>query len=133
MSALDQHLAAVAQRIETLEPAAAIALLGAPGVCFVDLRDGFELLEHGRIPGAEHCPRGSLEFRIPQDSPWHRAFFATFDRFVFYCSHGQRSILATDTARQQGLANVCHIRGGMIAWVAAGGPVEIQSRPADGL
>lgn len=123
MTELDRRLAAILPRIETLEPEAAIALHGQPGVTFVDLRDGDELREFGMIPGAEHCPRGSLEFRIPPDSPWHRPYFAAPHRFILYCSHGQRSILATETAMSLGLAEVCHIRGGMIAWVAAGGPV----------
>jgi rhodanese-related sulfurtransferase len=123
MSEIDKRLAEILARIETIEPAAAIALHGQPGVCFVDLRDGDELREFGLIPGAEHCPRGSLEFRIPRDSEWHRSFFAAPHRFILYCSHGQRSILSTETAMRLGLADVCHIRGGMIAWVAAGGPV----------
>jgi rhodanese-related sulfurtransferase len=123
MSKLDEQLAAVAREIDNLEPEAAMQLLGKEGVCFVDLRDGFEQLEHGLIPGAEHCPRGSLEFRIPADSKFHRSFFAEAEHFVFYCSHGQRSILATRTAMDLGLPKASHIKGGLLAWVAAGGPV----------
>ena len=123
MAELDKRLAEIEARIETLEPEEAMRLVGDRNICFVDLRDGFELLENGMIPGAEHCPRGSLEFRIPKDSQWYRPFFGEQKRFVFYCSHGQRSILATETALRLGLENVCHIRGGMNAWLAAGGPV----------
>ncbi len=118
-----KNLQKISEQIVTIEPVEAIELHRKSEVCFVDLRDGFELLEHGLIPGAEHCPRGSLEFRIPVKSEFHQTYFSTCDRFVFYCSHGQRSILATDTAMKLGLENVCHIRGGMKAWLAAGGPV----------
>jgi len=40
-----------------------------------------------------------IEFRIPEDSDYHQSFFSRYERFVFYCSHGQRSILAVDTPR----------------------------------
>lgn len=125
MTDFKKHLQKISDGIETIEPVEAIELLKRGEVCFVDLRDGFELDEYGLIPGAEHCPRGSLEFRIPVESEFHRTYFSSGKRFVFYCSHGQRSILATDTAKQMGLDDVCHIRGGMRAWVEAGGKVAI--------
>jgi len=124
MTRLQQELERLLKQICTIEASEALVLLGQPDVCFVDLRDGHELDAYGKIPGAEHCPRGSLEFRIPPDSDYHHDFFTQNKRFVFYCSHGQRSILATNTAMQLGLQNVCHIKGGMIAWGKAGGAVE---------
>ncbi len=123
MKDFKMYLKETAREVETIEATEALLHHNRPDVCFVDLRDGFELVEFGLIPGAEHCPRGSLEFRIPVDSPFHRPVFASGKRFVFYCSHGQRSILATRTAKQMGLEKVCHIRGGMKAWVEAGGEV----------
>ncbi len=124
MAELSAYLQKIERTIETIEANEALKLHEAGDCCFVDLRDGLELLQYGEIPGAEHCPRGSLEFRIPTDSKWHRPFFSQYSRFVFYCSHGQRSILGTRTAMEMGLKNVCHIRGGMIAWVRAGGAVN---------
>ncbi len=124
MTNFQQTLQQISARIKEIDPVKALELHGRDSVCFVDLRDGYELEQYGKIPGAEHCPRGSLEFRIPEDSDYHRSFFSHYEHFVFYCSHGQRSILAVDTAEQLGLHNVCHIKGGMIAWVQAGGSVE---------
>ena len=123
-----EYLQSVSDKIETIDAVEALEHHKREDVCFVDLRDGFELEEYGMIPGAVHCPRGSLEFRIAPTSDYHRAYFSKFRNFVFYCSHGQRSILGTLTAQQQGLGNVCHIHGGMIAWVKAGGAVESWSR-----
>ncbi|MCP4936926.1 MAG: rhodanese-like domain-containing protein [bacterium] len=119
-----QYLQSISEKIQTIEAVEALEHHKATDIGFVDLRDGFELREHGLIPGAMHCPRGSLEFRISANSEYHHDFFTGFKRFVFYCSHGQRSILATHTAQNLGLPNVSHIRGGMIAWVKAGGAVE---------
>ena len=119
-----EHLQSISEKIQTIDAVEAIEHHKCTDICFVDLRDGFELQEYGLIPGAMHCPRGSLEFRIPAHSDYHHSFFSSFKRFVFYCSHGQRSILATHTAQKLGLENVSHIGGGMIAWVEAGGAVE---------
>ncbi len=116
-----EHLQSISEKIQTIDAVEALEHHKCKDICFVDLRDGFELREYGVIPGAKHCPRGSLEFRIPASSDYHHSFFTSFKRFVFYCSHGQRSILATDTAGKLGLDNVSHIRGGMVAWVKSGG------------
>ena len=116
-----QYLQSISEKIITIKAPEAMEEHKRSKVCFVDLRDGFELEKYGLIPRAVHCPRGSLEFRIPETSEFHRSFFASAKKFVFYCSHGQRSILATHTAQEMGLENVCHIEGGMIAWVKSGG------------
>ena len=110
--------------VETLQPAAAVALHGTEGVLFVDLRDPRELEREGRMPGAFHCTRGMLEFWIDPASPYHKPIFAEPKRFVFFCAGGWRSALAAKTAQDMGLEKVAHIEGGFGAWRQAGGPVE---------
>jgi len=112
------------KEIQTLDVAAATALLDNPGVVFVDLRDPRELTREGKIPGAFHAPRGMLEFWVDPDSPYHKDVFSSGKRLVFYCQSGWRSALATQTVQHMGLANVCHIGGGFSAWKASGAPVE---------
>jgi rhodanese-related sulfurtransferase len=102
----------------------AIALVDDPDTVIVDVRDIRELQREGRIPGSLHAPRGMLEFWVDPESPYHREIFASGKRFVFYCSKGWRSALATRTVQDMGLAPVGHIAGGFEAWVAADGPVE---------
>jgi rhodanese-related sulfurtransferase len=114
--------------IETLSVEQARALLDDPGVTLVDVRDVRELWREGKIPGAVHAPRGMLEFWIDPESPYHRELFATGKRFVFYCSKGWRSALATRSAQQMGLEPVAHIGGGFTAWLAAGAPVDKVER-----
>jgi rhodanese-related sulfurtransferase len=101
----------------------AVELLRHEDVTFIDLRDSAEVVENGKIPGAEHCPRGSLEFRIPSDSEWFMPVFISGRQLVFYCSHGLRSVLAARTAMQMGVDNVCSMEGGFKAWQAEGGEV----------
>lgn len=120
-----EMVAEATSQIETLAVEQAIALHGRPGVTFVDLRDPRELWREGGIPGARSAPRGMLEFWIDPGSPYHKDYFASGHRFVFFCAAGWRSALATRTAQDMGLSPVCHIEGGFYAWKKAGGPVEI--------
>lgn len=119
-----QMVAAANERIETLSVADAIALHGKKDVTFVDIRDVRELEREGQVPGAVHAPRGMLEFWVDPESPYHKELFASGNKFVFFCAAGWRSALATDTVRDMGLENICHIDGGFGAWKAAEGPVE---------
>lgn len=111
-------------RIVAIGVEEAIALVDDPDTVIVDVRDIRELQREGRIPGSLHAPRGMLEFWVDPESPYHREIFASGKRFVFHCSKGWRSALATRTLQDMGLAPVAHIEGGFEAWVAAGGPVE---------
>ncbi len=110
--------------IETVPAAEAIRLREDPDCVIVDLRDVREIQREGRIPGSVNVPRGMLEFWIDPESPYHKPVFASGKRFVFHCSKGWRSALATQTAQMMGLPRVSHIGGGFEAWVAANGPVE---------
>lgn len=114
--------------IAALAPAEAAALLHDGDTVFVDLRDIRELEREGRIPGARHCPRGMLEFWVDPDSPYHKPYFASGKRFVFFCAAGWRSALATKTAQDMGLEPVCHVSGGFAAWRDAGLPVDPPGR-----
>ena len=102
----------------------AMALVSDGNHIFIDVRDIRELTQTGRIPGARHCPRGMLEFWIDPESPYHKPLFTADARYVFYCASGWRSALAAQTASQMGLERVTHIRGGITAWIEAGGPTE---------
>lgn len=110
--------------IEAISPQKAQALLGSDGVVFVDLREKGELRRDGMVPGAVHVPRGMLEFWIDPESPYFKPELAGPARYVFFCAAGWRSALATRTALEMGVGEVCHIDGGFAAWKAAGGAVD---------
>ena len=66
-----------------------------------------------------------------RQSPYHKDFFASGNRFVFFCAGGWRSALAAKTAQDMGLTPVCHIKGGFGAWAKAGAPTEkVEPKPA---
>lgn len=118
-----QLVAEANARITTVPVAQAIALLGDPGVQFVDIRDVRELQREGMVPGAFHAPRGMLEFWVDPESPYHKPVFAQDKQLVLFCAAGWRSALATKTLQDMGLQRVAHIDGGFGAWKAAGAPV----------
>jgi rhodanese-related sulfurtransferase len=70
--------------IETIPAAEAMALLNDENVCLIDIRDSSELEREGKIPGAIHVPRGSLEASVDPESPLHKQIFASKKKFVFY-------------------------------------------------
>lgn len=110
--------------VEAVATGEAARLHGAGNVVFVDLRDPREREREGTIAGALSCPRGMLEFWIDPESPYHKPIFAEDKLFLFFCASGWRSALATRTALEMGLENVCHLEGGFLAWRDHGLPVE---------
>ena len=77
-------LAAANAEIETIPAADAIGLLNDEEVCFIDIRDSAELERDGKIPGAHHVPRGSLEAKVDPTSSLYNPIFASKKKFVFY-------------------------------------------------
>ncbi len=124
---VSQLVAAAEARIERLTPEQARALLDDPNVRFVDIRDVRELKREGTVPGALHAPRGMLEFWVDPDSPYHKADFASGQRFVLFCALGHRSALATAQLMDMGFGPVCDIEGGFAGWRDANGKIEGKS------
>jgi rhodanese-related sulfurtransferase len=110
--------------IETIPAAEAMKHLHTEGVVFIDVRDLPELERDGKIPGAVHASRGSLEFYADPESPAHMDVFASGKKLILYCATGGRAALATQRLQEMGLHCVAQIGGGMKAWKAANGPVE---------
>jgi sulfur dioxygenase len=101
----------------------AMALLGAPGVLFVDLREDRERDKHGALPGALHAPYQQLKRDLAEGGMLHELAASTGKRLVFYCAFGERSAMAVAAAQKAGFATSCHLHGGLDAWRKANGPV----------
>lgn len=101
----------------------AMALHAANGAVFVDARYG-EDYDAGHIPGAVSVPMGLYEDEI-------EAILGGSGRdakLVVYCS-SETCPLAGELALALGFmefSNVSVFRGGMAAWTAAGGEVEVS-------
>ena len=114
--------------IETIPAEEAIILAQQDDVELIDIRDIRELQREGKIPGANHSPRGMLEFWVDPESPYHKPLFASGKRFLLYCASGWRSALATRALQEMGLEPICHIEGGFNGWKQAGGDIEQVER-----
>jgi rhodanese-related sulfurtransferase len=117
-------------QVKTYTVEEARAKLDDAKVQFVDVRDVRELEREGVIPGALSAPRGMLEFWVDPDSPYFKPVFGEGKEYIFFCSLGWRSALATKAVQDMGLMPVAHIEGGFTAWKAAGAPVAEKTKKA---
>lgn len=101
----------------------AIALTAAGKAVIVDVRDSAELAEAGKVQGAVHIPRGSLEFRADASTSYHDPRLDPAKTVILYCAAGSRAALAGKALKDMGYADVRNL-GGFKAWVDAGGAVE---------
>lgn len=103
-------------RIEEISAQDSMALHEAGTAVFVDIRD-LQEVNLGKIPGALHISRGTLETKIeaavPRDAD-----------VILYCASGNRSALAADTMHQMGYETVRSMAGGFRAWAESGGEID---------
>jgi sulfur dioxygenase len=106
--------------VPQLGPEAAAALLvSRPAPLVVDVREPEEFVgELGHISGALLVPLDALEHRLPK-------LVGYADRHVVtVCRAGARSATAAAMLRRAGFGRVHNLAGGMLAWNAAGLPVQ---------
>ncbi len=101
-----------------LDPETVAALLAEGSIQLVDVREPHER-EAGHLTGSRHVPLAELTAAAPSIDP------AT--PIVFVCRVGARSAMAAWSFARAGY-DAHNLDGGMIAWDAAGLPLE----PPDG-
>jgi len=97
-----------------------------PSTLLIDIREPAEF-SRGHIPGAVLSPRGLLEFDIHplvQRTATDSDVAAEDRQIVLYCGTGGRSALAAETLTNMGYRNVTSMDGGIVAWSAAGLPID---------
>jgi rhodanese-related sulfurtransferase len=103
-------------RIREVSPREALETHTAGTATFLDVRDVQEV-NLGKIPGAVHISRGTLETKIEAAVPRDA-------EVVIYCASGNRSALAADMMQQMGYSNVSSLAGGFRGWAEAGGDID---------
>ena len=79
----------------------------------IDIRDIRELQKDGKVEGANHIPRGMLEFWLDPESPYFKEGKLDMKKeMVLFCAGGLRSALAAKTLKDMGFEKVSHIDGG---------------------
>ena len=79
----------------------------------IDIRDIRELQKEGQVEGANHIPRGMLEFWLDPESIYFKEGKLDLNKeMVLFCAGGLRSALAAKTLKDMGFEKVSHIDGG---------------------
>ena len=79
----------------------------------IDIRDIRELQKEGQVEGANHIPRGMLEFWLDPESVYFKEGKLDSNKeMVLCCAGGLRSALAAKSLKDMGFKKVSHIDGG---------------------
>ena len=79
----------------------------------IDIRDIRELQKEGKVEGANHIPRGMLEFWLDPESVYFKEGKLDLDKeMVLFCAGGLRSALAAKSLKDMGFKKVSHVDGG---------------------
>jgi rhodanese-related sulfurtransferase len=128
MSAIDDLLARARERIDRVEPAAALAEM-RDGAVLVDVRTESQIVRDGVVPGAIVVARNVLEWRCAPDGDHRDPRLSDPDgRAIVMCDGGYQSSLAAANLRELGLHRAADLVGGFQAWREAGLPVTASPR-----
>jgi rhodanese-related sulfurtransferase len=95
----------------------------ANGATVIDVRDGTEVAQTGKLKGAVHVARGSLEGRVDPTAPTYNAAFKPDQPVILHCAGGGRAALAGKTMKDMGYTKV--FNGGGFKDLAAAG-IEVE-------
>ena len=72
-----------------------------------------KIQKEGKVEGANHIPRGMLEFWLDPESVYFKEGKLNFNKeMVLFCAGGLRSALAAKSLKDMGFEKVSHIKGG---------------------
>ena len=101
------------KEIKTISKDDAFKLVNDKQCNLIDIRDIRELQKEGQIEGANHIPRGMLEFWLDPESVYFKDGKLDLDKeMVLFCAGGLRSALAAKSLKDMGFDKVSHIDGG---------------------
>ena len=123
MISYKEMMAAADAAVPRLKPDEAKAMIAAGNVLVVDVRDGTEVAQTGKLKGAVHVARGSLEGRADPDTPTYNPAFKRDQPVILHCAGGGRAALAGKTLKDMGYTKV--FNGGGFKDLAAAG-IEVE-------
>lgn len=118
-----EMMAAADAVVPRLKPEEAKAMVDAGNVLIVDVRDGTEVAQTGKLKGAVHVARGSLEGRADPETPTYNPAFKRDQAVILHCAGGGRAALAGKTLKDMGYTKV--FNGGGFKDLAGAG-IEVE-------
>ena len=104
------------KEIKTISADDAYNLVNEKKCNLIDIRDIRELQKEGQVEGANHIPRGMLEFWLDPNSGYFKDGKLDLNKeMVLFCAGGLRSALAAKSLKDMGFKKVSHIDGGFAA------------------
>ena len=101
------------KEVKTISPEEALQMSSENKCNLIDIRDIRELQKEGKVEGANHIPRGMLEFWLDPESVYFKEGKLDLNKeMVLFCAGGLRSALAAKTLMDMGFEKVSHIDGG---------------------
>ncbi|XP_070589364.1 thiosulfate sulfurtransferase/rhodanese-like domain-containing protein 3 [Erythrolamprus reginae] len=97
-------------------------LLESKAIRLIDVREKWEIIEHGKIPGSIHIPLGEVMEALQMDTvnfkeKYNEEMPSKSDHVVFSCLAGVRSKQALDDAKSLGFSRAQHFPGGFSEWL----------------
>lgn len=87
----------------------------------IDVREAWEITQHGTIPGARKITRGELEIKADTELPRRDPALADRAQKIFLtCGAGGKSTLCAKALGDMGFTDVWVIDGGCRGWKEAG-------------
>ena len=101
------------KEIKTISSDEAYTMVNNDQCNLIDIRDIRELQKEGQVEGANHIPRGMLEFWLDPGSIYFKEGKLDMNKeMVLFCAGGLRSALAAKSLKDMGFKKVSHIEGG---------------------
>ena len=122
-TSVKQMMEAANAAVPKVTPAQAKEMIANGNTLVVDVRDGTEVAQTGKVAGAVHVSRGLLEFRADPEAPTHDKNFTKDKNVVLYCGSGGRAALAGKMLKDLGYEKVFNM-GGFKDWADSGGAVD---------
>jgi rhodanese-related sulfurtransferase len=118
-----EMIAAADAVVPRLKPEEAKQMVAGGNVLIVDVRDGTEVAQTGKLKGAVHVARGSLEGRADPTAPTYNPAFKQDAALIVHCAGGGRAALAGKTLKDMGYTKV--FNGGGFKDLAGAG-IEVE-------
>ena len=101
------------EQVKTISSGEALKMVTNNECNLIDIRDVRELQKEGQVEGANHIPRGMLEFWLDPESVYFKDGKLDLNKeMVLFCAGGLRSALAAKSLKDMGFEKVSHIDGG---------------------
>jgi rhodanese-related sulfurtransferase len=101
------------QEIKTINADEALKMVEENNCNLIDIREGSELENTGKVENSVHIPRGKLEiFLDPNSALFQQGVLDQNKEMVLFCAGGVRSALAVKGLKNMGYEKISHIEGG---------------------